>query len=237
MTRVSAIVAAIFFGFTMSGTCAQAQLPPTEEIVKGALGGAVESIIIEHLKGEKFSGNDNWGHKVSGLLGKQKDGLWTRFEAKPENPSKNIDFKILDLERKGSDTAIVDLRLSVYMRGHAQAQVWKYGYLLGDVDTEVRAKVILTATINLKLKGDLASATFVVKPTVTKADIDVDDFVTDKIGYIGGFSAKVLGDCIQGCVSESFDDAKPGIVSDMKAAMQRALDQADMKLQLRDFLK
>lgn len=217
-------------------TSARAQTP-TEDVVKGALGGAVEAIIINEIKDKQFVKEDNWGHRRKTPFGRKKDGLWKRFSVKPEDPQNRVDFKITKIERKSTDTAYIEARLSVYLRGKAEAEYWVLDVKAGAVDARARATMITTVGFDVKLQGDLAKAEFSLEPAVTKSEVEIKDFVLDNLGAIGGTTAKVLGDAFTKLGEDRIKEAKNEMAEEVKESLQKSAEKADLRVKLRDFLK
>jgi hypothetical protein len=215
---------------------ADAQVP-SDDVIKGAFGGAIEAIIIEEIKSKVVEKSENWGNKVNTPFGKKKDGLWRRFRVKAESPESKVDFKITKVEKKTIDTAYLEMRLSVFWRGDARAQLWIVDVLSGDVDAEARGTLVTTVGFDVKLKGDLESAEFSLEPTLMKSEVDIRDFVLDRIGSIGGYSARVIGDILTKLGEDRLKEAKSEMAEEIADALKKIAEDATLRIKLRDFLK
>lgn len=209
----------------------------TGEVIKGVLGGAIEAFVIDALKDREFTGEDNWGHQVETLFGRKNDGLWLRYSAKPEDPQHKTDFKVVKIERRAIDKFYIESRLSTDVRGTARAQFWKLDLLLGDVDAEARTTLIIDAGLDAKLAGDLLKAEFDLEPSVQKTEVDIKDFVLDKIGPVGGVVAAEIGDLLTTLGRKTLEKAKDDVAKQLQEALRRAAANADLRVKLRDFLR
>jgi hypothetical protein len=230
----AAMVALVTVGFPTSTTYAQ---PSPEDAVKNAIAGVIEGYLIDELSDLKFSKKNNWDRKIKTPFGKKKDGFWKRYSVTPEDVKKRTDFKILEVKRLSSTSAEICCRLSTFVRGKAQAKLWKLGAELGSTSAEARATVIVEVCIKLKLKGNIDKAEFSIVPKITESDVDIKDFELDKLGAIGGYSAKVIGDALESLGKDALEKAETKLAEAIANSLQQAAEKNEVRVSLRDFLK
>ena len=182
-------------------------------------------IVIEKLKDLEIAKKDNWDHSVKTPLGPVNDGLWQRFSITAKDPER-IEVRVTKLERIETGVARAEVRYSVFARGEGQAQLWKLGLKVGDVESVARATV--TGRIGCEVR--LTAETRTVKVTVTKSELKIEDFLLDNVGPIQGAPAQSLGATLttlgRGCLEEAEDKLAELLRKALQDAIEKALDES-----------
>jgi hypothetical protein len=214
-------------------------------LAAGALSGLTRNALLqviraEHPDGTLFDGRDNWGHTsrvVTGykpvfqgiashlepIYGDRNDGLWTHSTVSLGDPN-HFELQVQNLRVDSRGKLTFQVSVSAELRFATDALLYQSGYQLGAVDGAGRVRVNLTVNMEATaaLQGDVMAPTASFDVRAVGAQAGFDNLVFDRIGYLGGVSADLLG----GAVKRILDQWKPGLIRDQLGKAQQSVVQA-----------
>jgi len=183
---------------------------PLEDL-QGAISGVLERVLIEELGGMKVDFEDSWGHtakiwtgdtkvvwegirsRVEKIYSVQPDGLWQRGWVRLENARDNLDLKIRDA-RTSNCRLTFEVLFKSPVRAEVEVRQYRAGRKLYDVTAHGRGVARASLDIFAELHSE-GGKTY-LRYGVSKADMDFDNIVLDRVGYLAGYTARSLGDAL-----------------------------------------
>ena len=194
----------------------------SEAILEGVISGVIERYIEEELGSEEVSYQKNWGNKIRTQTGVRvikvrkckKDfwgnkhcynepqtrrtysevnhGLWLKSVARLED---DLDIDLRNFSFDGSNLSFEVISKGL-IRAKPHIKVYNHGAKLVEVAPNSRARIKSTVNTNINFCRDGSVSRWSVRASNT--DIKLEDFYLDRIGPLGGYSAKVIGDAAHG---------------------------------------
>jgi hypothetical protein len=208
-----------------------------ERILEGTVSGAVEAALIQELGGLKSDFSNSWGHQARIWRGQTKvvwkgidsrtekiyenvnDGTWSRGWVRIENARDTIDVKFRNFRATpGRPEVRFDIYATCQFRGYVEGRQYKHGVQLWGLDANARARGHIYATIRVYLHENGTRLGW----DVEKVDIKYSNVEVDRIGAVGGYAARVLGDAFTGVVDKWFADKKNDAIEKAKTAVSRS---------------
>lgn len=215
---------------------ARAQSPQRQ--VEAALSGVVRDAIVREIGGMKAEFSDGWGHQARVWTGKTKvvfqgikskvekiydtvnDGQWKKGWARLENARNEFDFQVRNFRKTpGFKEIKFQIYVRAYMRAGGQVRAYKNGIKLYDVDGSGRARVHLT----IDMKVYLSNKGTRINWEAENVDFKYSDVVVDKVGVLGGESARLLGDAVKKAITQWFPQKERDAIAKAKNAVYGAL--------------
>ncbi|AFY54235.1 hypothetical protein Riv7116_1686 [Rivularia sp. PCC 7116] len=192
-----------------------------EQIVEGALSGAIERYVERQLGSEQFPHSNNWGNKIrikSGVkvvkvrkcrrvLGqkichyepqtravykKVNHGLWSKGWVRLED---DLNIKLGNFSFRGNKLRFRAV-VSGLLRNNTDFKAYNHGVFLGSTRVKGRARV--KTTVNMEISFSQHGRSLKWRVRSTGATIKLEDVYVDRISRISGYSAKVIGDTVHG---------------------------------------
>ncbi len=181
--------------------------PDAEEIPWDAV---VEELVVALFPAE-IEGDDNWGDQTSIVTGwrfrggrlvpRESDinhGFWQRYSFALLQPQETLQIWID--EASSPEPGVFDYRWRVRVRGRCRTQVAHWTLGVKGFNTSTESDVTLVARVHCRLTLKPAFDTTALRPDV-EIDLQIRDFElrlrdidTRRIGVIGGWVAREMGD-------------------------------------------
>lgn len=220
----------------LSATAASAQTP--KEILEGSFSGGVRKALRTELgKLGRVEWSQSWGHTAEVWTGKTKvefqginskivkilervnDGEWQKAWVDPQEGTFDIDFSNFR-KTPGKLEVRFHFDASCQMRGQAEFRKYKAGAQLISVTGKGRAT--LHAHVDMRVYLFEQDNKTRVGWETEKVDFKYSDVVLEKVGAVGGETAKLMGDGFQAAVKQWFPDRE----KDARAAARTAIGDA-----------
>jgi len=207
-----------------------------EQILEGALSGAVERALYFELRDLRSEFSNNWGNKISVWTGKTKvvwqgirsrverindeldHGLWTRGWVRIENAADELDVKFRNFRKTPGK---LQLRFQIYVRamfrGQIEARQYNHGVGLWRATSNGRARGHIFLNMRVHIDGTE------LRWEAENVDIKYSDVAVDRVGHVGGEAARVVGNAFTGAIKKWFADKEREAVSKAKRAVDQAI--------------
>jgi hypothetical protein len=243
---------------------ASAQAPPKRPdtsallpLLTGAstdsLAGALRGYLIQSMPAPLYEVSPNWGNtrnvargiKWKGIEPKliyvrRNDGKWRHIRVDADRPADTLILDLRDVKypEVGRMTFTVFLAMDVRLR--YDQQNWEGGVNLYEGSAAARFRV--QANLHCEASAHLEAGQYLVPDAVfrlhvEKADVHYDNFVMEHVAGVGGEAAKVLGDAVQGGIHRWQPDLEAGLLAKANAAIEKAADTKDVRVNLFEVLK
>lgn len=238
ITTMMLAAVATLFGFDFCVDNAQAARP--EQILEGAMSGAVERFLYYELRDLNSQSSNNWDNKIRVWTGKTKvvfqginsrvvriydhknHGVWTRSSVKMENARDQLDVKFRNFHKTPGKS---ELRFQIYVRamfrGQVEARHYNRGVRLWSATVKGRAKghIYLNMKVYIYKQGN----GYRLGWKAENADIKYSDVVTDRVGHAGGYTARVIGDAFTGAIKQWFPKKEREAIAKARKAVSKAI--------------
>ncbi len=217
--------------------------PAAPTFVEQTLSTMIQSLLVDSIPRE-YDNHKDWGKTkpiVNGLklergpdglqLMEHKkvvnNGLWKEYHVTLLDPQQELQVRLAGLRAGQPGHTLLQLVLVDKVRGQARLEDWKDGVklftLTSDADCKLEADLGFDVAWSWKpgsVLGDL-----VVEPKVTTLDLKLLEFQLNKVSKIEGWTARQLGDAIEGTVSHELHQQQPRLVAKINAAIDKKKDK------------
>jgi hypothetical protein len=218
--------------------------PAAPTFVEQTLSSMIQSLVVDSIPRD-YDNHKDWGKTkpvVNGLkLARGPDGnlqlqehkkvvnngLWKEYHVTLLDPQQELQVRLAGLRAGQPGHTLLELVLVAKVRGQARLEDWKDGVklftLTSDADCKLEADLGFDVAWSWKpgaVLGDL-----VVEPKVTTIDIKLLEFQLNKVSKIEGWTARQLGDAIEGTVSHELHQQQPKLVAKINAAIDKKKDK------------
>ena len=170
----------------------------------------------------------------------KNDGHWKKVTLSADKPEDTLKVKIKDVWAEGNKT-VFDVYIGLDVKVLYEQQMWAFGKRLYAGETRAKCRADLTFTVELtdklEYKPMATLPDYVLKPSVTKADLTYRDLEVEHTLGMGGDAAKVLG---KGFV-EILKVVKPNMEKDMldkaNKAIVKAAENKEIRIEFESLLK
>jgi len=159
------------------------------------------------------------------------DGGWNRAVFRVDDPDKDVVIKVRDVWPSDHKTTLMTVEVTVKGHMEEERQQWQQGLKLLAFTAEANAVVVLTLDVDAAITFDLSKAPpqLVVKPKVTKSQIDLKEFDLVRVGKLQGDKAKAVGDEMKGGLQKAAKLAEPYATERINEAIVKALTDKNNK--------
>lgn len=209
----------------------------SERLLEGAVSGPVEAALIQELGGLQSDFSNSWGHQARIWRGQTKvvwqgihshvekiyenvnDGTWSRGWVRIENARDTMDVKFRNFRATPGKLEVrFDIYATCQFRGNVEGRQYKHGVQLWGLDAGGRARGHIYCTVRVYIHGNGTRLGW----DVENVDIKYSNVEVDRIGAIGGYAARVLGDAFTGAIDKWFADKKREAIDKAKSAVSRS---------------
>ena len=170
----------------------------------------------------------------------RNDGHWKKVTITADKPEDSLKLKIKDVRADGNKT-LFDVYLGLDVKVLYEQQMWAFGKRMYAGETRAKCRADLTLTVELtdklEYKPMATLPDYILKPSVTKADLTYRDLEVEHTLGLGGDAAKVLG---KGFV-EILKVVKPNMEKDMldkaNKAIVKAAENKEIRIEFESLLK
>jgi hypothetical protein len=170
----------------------------------------------------------------------KNDGHWKKVTLTADKPEDSLTVKIKDVQADGNKT-VFDVYIGLDVKILYEQQMWAFGKRMYAGETRAKCHADLTLTVELtdklEYKPMASLPDYILKPSVTKADLTYRDLEVEKTLGLGGDAAKVLG---KGFL-EILKVVKPNMDKDMlekaNKAIVKAAENKEIRIELETLLK
>ncbi len=170
----------------------------------------------------------------------KNDGHWKKVTLTADKPEDTLKLKIKDVWAEGNKT-LFDVYIGLDVKVLYEQQMWAFGKRLYAGETRAKCRADLTLTVELTEKLEFKPMAnlpdYVIKSSVTKADLTYRDLEVEHTLGLGGDAAKVLG---KGFV-EILKVVKPNMEKDMldkaNQGIKKAAENKEIRIELETLLK
>jgi hypothetical protein len=218
--------------------------PSGQSILEGAFSGAVRAALVPVLSGQSSDFSNKWGSQLTlrtpdgghwewegvhshWVTHYREDnvnhGLWTRGNVQVENPQQELVLNFSDFRTvPGHYDLTFKVFIRMLFRGHVEARQYNHGAELLAVDSNMRA----VGKANLSVRVYLSDNATRLGWNVIATDLQYSDVTVDRVGVIGGFAARVLGDAARGTINQFFAKKKNEILNNAKNAISQVMSRS-----------
>ncbi len=213
-----------------------------DKILARAFSGAATEALVEALNGPPYTFGSNWGNQITTRTAdggrwvwegakshfethyredNRNDGVWTRGSISLEDPAHEMIVNFSDFK---ATPRLLEVSFQIYaramLRAQAEARSYRYGVELGAISTGARAVVSVNLTLRVYLYDNATRLGW----QVVAPDLSYSDVTLDKLGYMGGEAAKVLGDAITGSIKQFFSSQRAKMLANIQNRISAKLN-------------
>ena len=155
------------------------------------------------------------------------NGLWKEYHVTLLDPQQELQVRLAGLRAGQPGHTLLQLVLVAKVRGQARLEDWKDGLKLFTLtsDADCRLEADLQFDVAWYWKPGSVLGDLVVEPKVTTLDIKLLEFQLNKVSKIEGWTARQLGDAIEGTVSHELHQQQPKLIAKINAAIDKKKDK------------
>ncbi|KST62670.1 hypothetical protein [Mastigocoleus testarum] len=225
-----------------------------EQIIEGALSGAIERYVERKLDSEQVNFNQNWGNQISVRSGakvikvkkckkvfrgkvcywepqtratykKVNHGLWSKGWVRFED---NLNVNLRNFYFSGNKLRFQAI-ISGLLRNKTDVRAYNHGVKLGSTRVSGRARI--KTTVNIEVSFSRNGRNLSWRTRSTGANIKLQDVYFDRVSRIGGYSAKVIGDATHGAFRYWFTKKYNSVRRDVvQSVVQAAARDQEVKI-------
>lgn len=218
---------------------------PAEQSIPAepSLGDLLRVVILETLA-DTYVDDKHWGRQeerfsgisVRGLNVRVREklvnhGFWQRYSATLLQPEENLKVEIRPVDQPVEERTAFDVIVFVRARTEATFALWTYGVkgLNGTVksDANLQVNIRLLVTPQTQLNWDKLVPDIGLDIKVANVDVEVRDLDLRRIGFIGGWAARQIGDGSREAIRTLVDLQEPRIEKKLQSRLDRLRLQAD----------
>jgi hypothetical protein len=164
-------------------------------------------------------------------------GTWKKYSATLINPEQNFQVEVKNFHQAANGNLAFDVHFGTRLRFDARQAKWTKGVQLYSISADGHGKIRLMVSCELDIDMDISKfpPDFIFTPTVTHADLIVDEFRIDRVSKLGGEFAQQ----VTRAARKILDDEVAEKESDLVQKINRKLseNQDDFRLSLADSIK
>jgi hypothetical protein len=213
--------------------------PSAEELSRIAAGLIAESIPREYERTKDWGRTKriSTGLRSSGNFFKfdihrrksdVKNGVWKHYRVELVDPDKNLQVRIENLRITGPGRYALTLFVSAKLHGWARAKVYERGIHLIALEAEGEGPIELKLDAEIALESiptDSWVPGVAVRPVITGAQLNLDEFRINRISDLRGSLARELGDGLRHLVEDELTGPK------LVAKLNRSIEKRRERLQ------
>lgn len=212
----------------------------------------LREIVIAHLPDE-YEDKRDWGGtkevwdglrvSVDGFKIKTKrrkklanHGTWKRYRAWLINPADTLRISFSNIEQSPQGDVAMDAVVRARLGAFGRLSEWRRDVQLYSIGVDAEADVTLRLRCQVGMSLDLAHLPpdIVITPTVTSAQLDLDDFRLLRISNLSGPLVRELGQSLQDVLQREIDQREAKLVTKLNRQLEKESDH--LKLSLYDLL-
>jgi hypothetical protein len=156
-------------------------------------------------------------------------GVWKRYRVVLVEPEKNLLVRIENLRIVGPGRYALTLFVSAKLHGWARAKVYERGIHLIALEAEGAGSIRLALDAEIALESiptDSWLPGLAVRPVITNARLDLDDFRLTRVSDVRGPLVRELGDGLRHLIEDDLTGSK------LVARLNRSIEKRRERLQL-----
>lgn len=153
-------------------------------------------------------------------------GTWRKYAAQLIDPNQEFTVELKDMKSLPSGATEFDLHFGARLKLDARQSKWVNGVQLYSVSVDGHAKLQLQVTCEMKTTMDFANfpPDLVFAPTVTNANIEVDEFRIDRVSKAGGEFAQQTTRHVRKLLNEKIDEKEEKLVEKLNKQLTKKKD-------------
>jgi hypothetical protein len=224
--------------------------PPSEN---KALSDQFRGLLLKHLPDPLVEHTDGWGEQrevTIGLKWERKgairfrpelmrdvknDGHWQKVTVAAVDPAKSLTVAVTGVRVKDGKT-LFDAAVGLDVKPVYAQQMWAMGKRVYAGETRCRTHADLKVTVELTSQAAFKPGAVLpelsLRVRVVSADLTYRDLVCEHTLGVGGEAAKVLGKAAHEFVKKAKPDLEKGLLTKANAAIVKAADTKEVKVEL-----
>ena len=168
------------------------------------------------------------------------DGVWRRTLVWLDDPAKDIQIRVLDVQKKDANNYLVTLAAEVAFHGERERKRWRNGVqLFGlSVQADARIRAEFDCAVKIAIDATKLPPEVVAEPKVVATRLELRAFDLNRVGNIlVGDPARDLGDELKGVLQDLLKQREGEVKDYANQALAKALKGGQARIPLTDLLK
>lgn len=154
-------------------------------------------------------------------------GTWKKYDISLRNPKSEFDIAINNMQELADDKISFDIDVGAHLNISGRQSKWVKGVQLYSLSAHGHAKLKLHLAIELITTTDTKSfpPDLVFVPTVTSANITLEEFRIDRVGKAGGEFAQQVSKQLRPVLESKIAAKEKGLVKKLNAKIAKKQDR------------
>jgi hypothetical protein len=180
-------------------------------------------------------------YKPEVMKGMKNDGHWERVTLEAADPAKTLSLKVSNARTPEAGKTLFDAVLQTDVKLKYEQQLWAAGKRLYGGETRAKCTAGVTMTVELTSRNEATPGsylpTLVMRARVTEAKLSYWDLECEHTLGMDGPAAKALGKAVHEIIKKVKPDMEKDLLAKGNAAIVKAADTKDVKVELGNLLK
>ncbi len=164
-------------------------------------------------------------------------GTWKKYSASLIDPNQEFTAELKNMSSLPSGATRFDLEFSAHLKLDARQSKWVNGLQLYSFNADGHARIRLRIACEMQVTMDISRfpPDLIFAPTVTDADIVVDEFRLDRISKAGGEFAQQATRSARKILDEKIEEKETKLVKKLNENLDKHKD--DLRISIADAIK
>jgi hypothetical protein len=157
-------------------------------------------------------------------------GVWKHYRLRLVDPAKHLAIELANLRAVAPGRMAFTLHATAKLDAWARAKIYQYGVhiIALEMESDMRVRLVLDGEFNLALAGQGGEPVVTVMPTITRAELAIEDFHLRRVSNADGPVIRELGDGVRAVVEDELNG--PKLVEKLNRAIEKKRDRLTFRL-------
>ena len=164
-------------------------------------------------------------------------GTWKKYSAHLIDPEKEFTVQLRDMKNTPTGATEFDLHFGAHLKIDGRQSKWVNGMQLYSLSVDGHAKLRMQVKCEMTTTMDFSNfpPDLIFSPTITEANIEVDEFRIDRISKAGGEIAQQTTRQVRKLLDEKIDEKEDKLVEKLNKQLNKKKDK--LRLSVADAIK
>jgi hypothetical protein len=157
-------------------------------------------------------------------------GVWKHYRLKLVDPAQHLSIELASLRAVAPGRMAFTLHATAKLDAWARAKVYQYGVhiIALEMESDMRVRLAIDGEFSLTLAGNGGEPIVSVVPTITRAELAIEEFQLRRVSNADGPIVRELGDGVRAIVEDELNG--PKLVEKLNRAIEKKRDRLTFRL-------
>jgi hypothetical protein len=152
-------------------------------------------------------------------------GVWKHYRLRLIDPQQNLAVQLVNLRPVAPGRVAYTLHVDAKLDAWARAKVYEYGVhiIALEMESDMRVRIAVDGELGVELRPGADGAVLALAPTVSNAQLAIDDFHLRRVSDVRGPVVRELGDGVRKLVEVELNG--PRLVEKLNHAIDKKRDR------------